>query len=1066
MPHRAEVGRRLILGCMNALVSLAFDLIGRASSALGAFFPVLADGNTDIAAALVSATCLLCILSCHDLLASRMKVAEAVRRVGLPLAALFVALAVLAHAGSVQKRLKPHRITEEKGAWRITLPDEWVNKMKAGDWHLIYGCNRLSLQQWILSDPRLTPAPSRTRVLNGERGQYHLRERLLIFSTPDGSDPRSGAIRVSIVETRPWLRWARVVLCAGYVSWALWLVGARLRPVFRGICGLLLRERLLLGATAGFFLFFGAHQWRFLDDDDRMQMVTSRDDDGYMFARLAKAAELKTMDPLRLENHAYGAISFYPFAFPAFVAGHAGLKPSVELLNLWTRGLKLVFSTGALLAVWLLGAGRFGRAAAFAAMVLLGTNIGFLSYSSYPFYPDVLMAMLAALSLHQMLKLCAGWNPRAFSLAAILAAMSVSLKFITFLLFPLLLFTACLALWRDHPLDRRTRFRTLVGAFIVAGMLSVAVFFLCNPYLDYNLQWIVPNYKMCGNYYSTGTSQIVAGAAATPSIWIDSCYRYESESSDLFLAVLAMASVLGWWVWRLAARQAAPGPALEHGGILLFFALLFQLYLFKTVTLTTAIDRRLLLPVYPIFYLLAVWGVVRLARPPGEVASRSKWCRGVIATVASIAAVVLMTPRLAITKEFFLNFGREPETLEVSAWLDATEMPDETPLVTSLQSWFPPRYRKLSDGLWRPQNLRTLFYQTAAPPGVFFEDELYYDLFYSRTVGARGFNTQQQQELYDDGSRFYHKLRSNRLVPFVLAAEGRETFATNTLAPDTTRFRAYVNPDTVSEDLSSAATIVVASPEGARVVDGLSPSLLGGVSFEWPSPVSARLMHLITTSASCEPLRLRMEDPAGRVEELAVEGPEGPEQPARHRFLKLEPPRDIRRVWVVLEDGRPCDAGKISLLRVHPPVPVGLNVTRQSFELETASEMREAAEGLIAWRAAKWPGLKLQPQKRFEFVLTPKEEAGVSSVWIAFDAVPTGTCSARCTFVFSDGTRRELDGIERRSLPAGRVYFRFVLPEVRNVTRIECEAQSGVAATLRQVWVESNPQLGEKEVAP
>ncbi|MBX7210630.1 MAG: hypothetical protein K1X78_20145 [Verrucomicrobiaceae bacterium] len=1051
---------------MNSLVSLVFDCIGWCSAALQAVFFGLARGNADAEAALVSATCLLAIMACHDVLQGRITAGRAVRMIVVPVLVLLTVQLLAVHLGSRVTTLSRERIRPvEAGCFSATVPGDVAASLAKNEWTLVCARGRLSPQQWFLADPRMRQVEYQSRVIRKQGGRYHLNGRTITFSVPDGADPTTGGCTVRVVRPRTWMLVLRGIMCAGFLCRASWLAARRAGPSLRQACAALRREKLLLGALAGFGLFFGAHQWRFIAQDSRMQMVTSRDDDGYMFARLEKAAELKTMDPLALGNKAYGAIAFYPFALPSFLAGHAGATPSVHFLNAWSRGLKLLVSLGALAAVWQLGAGRFGRPAALAAVLLLATNQGFLAYSSYPFYPDVLMAFFATLALHHMLKLRTGWDARAFSCAILFAAASVSVKFITFLLFPFILAIGAAALWKHEDLSPRERATAFVTCALTAGMMSVAVFFLCNPFLAYNIEWTVPNYKLCGNYYSAETPQIVAGAAATIRTWIEICYRNGRDAADLVMAALALAATPVIWLASRMRRNQAQTAAesrrmeadAESAALLVVFAVLFQLYLLRTVTLGSAIDWRLLLPVYPVFYLAAAWSIGLLFRPR-PVANGQRLGRMAFACVVGAAALALITPRLGLAAEFFRSFGRPPEKPEVAAWLDRAGVPQDALVMTSLQSWIPPKFGRVLDGVWHPRDLREMIYKRSALPAVFIEDESYFDQYFSGTAGGRGFNTTHQQDLHDDGAAFYGRLRAGRLTPWVLAATGSEVVATNALSPASTKFRAYVNPFILSENLAARASIVVAHAGDRQAVDALTPRLSGELSWEWHDAVTAGFIHLTATEPENEALSLRLEDAQGHVEMLPVTGPGDSIEQSAQRFLRVDPPRDIRRITIVPAGGDAASGPRLVRdLHVYPPAPIGLNVTSHCFDIRDTAGTDKVRD-LIAWQPASHAGVPVTPRSPLQLVLTPRARCDVERTSIIFDAAALEACAAHCTYVFEDGSRADVAAAGSRVLQPACVCLAFDCPPGKTVTRIECRVTSTADVKLRQIHVRANPK--------
>jgi hypothetical protein len=485
------------------------------------------------------------------------------------------------------------------------------------------------------------------------KGAFRLKGDRIWFSTADGSSLRDGGKQCFLVCKRSWLKAARSWLgltsnvqgetnryvggvAMAFLGWALLVCGGRIRKLFRLEWLWLRRQKGLFIVGTLFLIGFGAHQWRFLHHDHRMQMVTSRDDDGYMMERLGRAYQYKTMDPARVQNNAYGAIGYYPYAFLPFVVGKLERPITIEMTNIWVRGLKTLISLGMLASVWLLAERHFGRVVAICATLLMATNQGFLAYSSFPFYPDVCMAMFSTLSLCFILDLVGGWNERSFFLALGFAAMSVSIKFLTFLLFPFLAAVGTLAVWRLHEGHLVQLYRFLIIRAITGAALCIAVFFLCNPYLDYNIDWITPNYKMASTSYSVDTPNVIAGQAATISNWLSLVYMNKLDSTEMVaatLALLGLPCVVLLFLKRRFVSRTGNADRIQDAFLkiltLTLFAASFQVYLMRSVTIPNFIDARLLLPLYPLLFVIASWMVVRLLTnsirlelaPPQAVAS-------------------------------------------------------------------------------------------------------------------------------------------------------------------------------------------------------------------------------------------------------------------------------------------------------------------------------------------------------------------------------------------------------------------------------------------------------------
>ena len=177
----------------------------------------------------------------------------------------------------------------------------------------------------------------------------------------------------------------------------------------------------------------------------------------------------------------------------------------------------------------------------------------------------------------------------------------------------------------------------------------------------------------------------------------------------------------------------------------------------------------------------------------------------------------------------------------------------------------------------------------------------------------------------------------------------------------------------------------------------------------------------------------------------------------RRTALRLKPPRDIVKLSVVSDDGTLAAASQLNALHVLPPAPVGLNATRYCFEICDEAGDGAGVDNLISWRPSSHPGLRITPQRAAKFVLKPRIKCDVTSTSIVLDDVPAGASTARCTYVFKDGTQSQLEGVERRTVSPTHVYFSFDCPAGKSVDHIECQVSTTADATLRQVHVDASP---------
>ncbi len=590
------------------VVDTAFDVVAAISEGLKQFF----HGNgSDHAAGWIMAVCLVIVVLAVEFLSRKLTRAKLAWLACLPLAAFIAADAVvcMSHAAiRIQKEKARHSGGK---AWHVRLDAKTLEKMAASRWWVVETPRRFA----AFPDLQEPPFSSQTHgVLPVDRdggGRFFLKGPLLYFSTQHDAQGTSSSTHWIVIENQRLASLARkageAALAAVVLILSAWLIKLLAAPLMP-----LLRSRGFL-ITAGLFLvYYGSHQWRFLSQDSRMQMVTSREDDGYMMERLERCVKLQSMDPVATDNNAYGAIGYYPYALLPAAAGKLGLGLPLEALNAYVRGLKLLGSLFFLAAIWLLAGRHFGKMEAVAATAFTASWYGFLKYSSYPFYPDVLVSAFAVLSLHHMLELLDEWDDKALALAAVHAGMAVSIKFISFLLFPILLLAVMLSAlrkFRSQP-GSMAAFLAIRAAVLIPA--SVAVFFLCNPFLDYNLNWIVPNMKMVHNLYSTATPNIVAAAPASLADWIHSTWAVDGDYIAVAAIILALTAVvviatglsLRWPPMLEIASPSSPACIqLQKAGVLLLYGAGHCCYLHSSISLTMAIDERLVLAVYPLAFI-------------------------------------------------------------------------------------------------------------------------------------------------------------------------------------------------------------------------------------------------------------------------------------------------------------------------------------------------------------------------------------------------------------------------------------------------------------------------------
>lgn len=980
---------------MNSLVNFAFDTVAWLSSWLALVLEVIARGDSDAMAGIVTGCCLLVILGCYSLAAEGASFLSVLRRVFAPIGVLLVLSLVICKLGTKVTSIKTAKLHRSEGhAWKTKLDGSLTAALGSSRWWLVSSDSGIGSSKYFLRDAGMKRTTTISNVKNKGGGLYFLRDGVLWISRRAESTSEEAGPAFSIALEKKWAGWARGVLAWGFAVGSLLIFLLRTLPCAARFLAVKARDPLFAVPLLLFVLFFGWHQARFIEQDGRMQLVTSRDDDGYMFGRLVEAARQKTMDPWKLGNSAYGAIGFYPFALPSFIAGHLGIEPSIAALNISTRGQKLLISALMLAAVWFLAARHFGRWPAVGAVMLTATHEGFLSYSSYPFYPDVLMAMLAVLSLAFILDLAQGWSGRSFILATAFAGMSVSIKFLTFLLFPLIAIVAVVSLRRHaKSLPAAPTARIAVTSFGAAAVLGVAIFFLCNPYLDYNIGWVVPNYKMCSSYYSSESPNVVGDGAATWADWKKICYGTRAQVTDLFVAVL---SVL------LAAL--CPARSRAKAVLLLLFAFGLQAYVLRSITLRSAIDTRLLLPGLPCLYVAAAAGVAgvvvfamrlwRNAQAPAAALSPSSLRLILIMTATCLAAASIMMPRLAYCVSFMRDFGRFPQQSAVSDWLRKADLADNSRIVTSLQSYFPPQYRRVLDGLWTPDAIIPLLCDNDDAAPVFIEEESYREAFFSEAAGATSGLTETQTRLFDSGRQFYRDLRGGRMIPFAPVANGEEIVATNFApGPGTlARFHAYANLHHEAPDLTLRG-------ETSSVSDGLP-------FVRWETPVLVSLVH-VTTSRPQEAGSVKFEvwDSLGQREVFDAQCPEQRWCKPSNFYLQLQPPKMVGSLHVVSSNGSAADSKLTKSLHAFAPAPVMMNPTGYHFDLVGSDADSGELGTLVANRFDSKSGVEIPPGRSCKFTLEKKRPAMLEAIWLTLADAPSDPSGCRCTFTLTSGKR-------------------------------------------------------------
>lgn len=997
--------------------------------------------------------------------------------------------------------LKTDRLVPTGGhAYRLRFKKALPLSPTSPDWRVVTVPSERRLVLACLKDYSFRQTLAIRFVQDEGHGLFRLKDSNIWISSLDGSNPKERSLRYFLVHPLPWYSsalhivellselvstFAHVPVVIGWLVCALSLTIRRFSPAACAGWRWLRTQRAFLVIGVMFFVGYACHQWRFFHQDSRMQMVTSRDDDGYMMERLERSHQLKSMDPYKVQNNAYGAASYYPFAFPSFVAGQLGLPITVEAINLWARGLKTVMSLALLWAVWLLAARHFGQGIAIAATLFMATNQGFLAYSSSPFYPDVCMAAFTILALGFMLDLLGRWSDRSFFLATATVGFSVAIKFFTFLLLPFLVvvcFISALRLHREQPGHFGTfLLKRAVAALVVLG----GVFFLCNPFLDYNVKWLAPGWKDFYTYYDKDTSDVVVtGSGPGVDGWMYAAYLTGEDRSEAVVLVLGLlavpALILAGWKLRGAAVQ---GPTLStcradlQKVVFLFsFAFLFQAYLFATLTIFRFIDGRLPLHILPPMLMVCGWLTCRfvpllkeLRRTAPSDAVFVAPPRSRTTTIAVIAAIVvaaawLLPPRMKNLWQFGEYYGQAIDKSDLVDWLRYIDFPQEAVILNAMQSYIPRSYPRLYDGQWRPPELESLMFQNRLTPAVFIETENYYSIFFSPAVMQAGINTAAQLAKFNEGNAFYAKLRSNKLFPYMLAHTGAEITSTNFLPKKWVieKYRAYTNPFAFAGNAIDRSTVEFTEPLSlpanatfAQWRDLGQHTSYERLIFRWSESTTLSLVHLTTELPDVPAFQVEIEEASGKKTMLPLDARSELKTTSTERIAHLSPPREVRSLAVSRVDGTEFTGNMVWGIRAHAPVPLAMNPTEHFFELKPSSTTGAPSDdwqSVIAPRPTVGHGVRVAADGGPTFSLIPKRRITLQSLVLVLDPIVAGG-KVNCICRLEDGSEERMEAEPQHVRNPDASYFRLENKISKPVISIECTITHDPTAKVQALFL-------------
>jgi hypothetical protein len=899
-------------------------------------------------------------------------------------------------------------------------------------------------------------------------------------------------------------------------------------PAARGRLRAFLRDNwpgLLIASV--FFLLFGAHQLRYVHQDWRMQMLTSRFDDSFLLEQIREMAELKTLDPERVNHASYGVLSFASAAAPSVLASLVGLPVSEAFSACTCRLVHALISAWALLAVYQLGARYFSRYLGVMAACLVGTSYWFLIYSNFPFYPDVLQSLFVTLALNQALGLVEHWSGRRLMMAALFCGLATGTKFLGILAAPFIVLLS-LAGRRLSPgaqpprLLSRAVLRTILWDSAVLGAVIGTTFLMINPYLRY-LQYLFQTF-----FVNALTFWGTRNPATPPSVGESGFFEWyailtERCALDSFLVmsfVVASAALL-LAAFRHFRRR---GDDVERGTrirlwqrfLLTGYVWFFFFFICASMRNTAFSDGRVLLLILGGLYLVALesyaglfaWLTGRLPLGGRGVyrGLQLGLAAGLVALffynpsltelkVPHIARIPLVPVKMEVVNtrwnlvRFFSTYGLEPK-LSAAAALERLDFPPDA-LVSSgcLYTYIPPRYRNFRFGDWQfNRHLLLGVYR----PGAYFEAVDIAARRYLLRQPREKFLSEQQWQEYRQGREFYQKLEAEQLRPYVLVDSGVEGEGGNA-----SEYRLFVDrylwePNLLALSggavLEESTNFLTQGDFGIGAALGQGPEredYAAGIEGHWPQVVTVKLSRPRAVSV----VHLRWYSHRHYARSFTIEG-----QTADRRWVQL----DERKDWTnpgqeldyyvqlpgpqVLARLRfratsACEQDRVVLKRfaAYAATPLALNNTAVNFAVESASAGFVAEHPLPDALRPVFAAAYAAPVSSTAdqvIVLTARRPCKVRSVTVTFFDEANYPGSIRVECLSKDRKVTPLFDQKDWAPAAGAGPFPFVtasLPAPVDVDRIRLELKDRrgpLGLAIRQIHVDACPCSEVDEPGP
>jgi YYY domain-containing protein len=318
-----------------------------------------------------------------------------------------------------------------------------------------------------------------------------------------------------------------------------------------------------------------------------------------------------------------------------------GTYTSIHLVG---RALSALAEMGVILTVFFIGLQLHDKWIGVLAAALYGATV-FSIQQAHFWTADAMTNLFCVLAIWSAARVQMGSRLWGYLLFGLFFGMALASRINTAPLVLLLLLAAGLHMLpvfdRRLAWDERGRLITThMTGLVLAGVITLLAFRIFNPYAFSGPGFfgIMPNQRWLDDLAQA--QHLVSGNAESPPNWQwvgRAAYIFPFTNMSLWGMGIALA-LAGWgaWLWSgwrlLRGRPGALRNLLPFVWILVYFAWLGNLWV---------MSMRYYLPMYPMFALLAAWGLIEMVRRANrsEIAWRKLAAGGLLALVVSFTAL-------------------------------------------------------------------------------------------------------------------------------------------------------------------------------------------------------------------------------------------------------------------------------------------------------------------------------------------------------------------------------------------------------------------------------------------